>query len=419
MQLGDIDLHNPDTFVRSVPHEAFKLLRREAPVHFCKERAGKGFWAVTRYEDVVTVSKDPGRFSSYRGATNIEDYAPEDLSLVQMMMLNMDPPQHGKFRRLVSTGFTPRVITFLEPRIRAVTTEILDKIALKGEMDFVASVAAELPLQVIAELMGIPMEDRHKVFEWTNRLIGFDDPEFHTSPEDGKMAAMEVWMYANALASQRKGVIGHDLVSILVNSVVDGEQLTDAEFDSFFLLLAVAGNETTRNLVSGGMLALMEHPDQRDRVLKDPSLLPSAVEEMLRWVTPVMYFRRTATRDTELGGQKIREGDKVVIYYPGANRDENVFQNPDVFDVGRTPNEHLSFGVGEHFCMGAGLARLEIRVMFEQILERFPDMELAGPVARLRSNFLNGYKRMPVRYTPERSRSADRIETNQRLSDSP
>jgi cholest-4-en-3-one 26-monooxygenase len=411
MRLEDIDLQNPGSFVQSVPHDVFRFLRAEAPVArieermgsgFMKDQKGRGFWAVTQYQDVVTVSKDPGRFSSWRGGTNIEDFPEEDLSLIRLIMLNMDPPQHGKFRKLVSLGFTPRVISFLEPRIRMVTNQILDGIAKRGECDFVTSVAAELPLQVIAELIGIPMEDRHKVFDWSNRLIGFDDPDFATSPEDGKMAAMEVWMYANSLAEQRKDGDGGDFVSILMNAEVDGERLSTEEFDSFFLVLAVAGNETTRNLISGGMQALIEHPEQRKRLIDDPSLIPSGVEEMLRWVSPVMNFRRTATRDTELHGQKIKENDKVVIYYSSANRDEAVFKSPEVFDVGRTPNEHLAFGVGEHFCLGSSLARLEIRVIFEELLRRFPDMELAGPVARLRSNFLNGIKRMPVKFTPEK-----------------
>jgi cholest-4-en-3-one 26-monooxygenase len=403
MRPEDIDLNNPDTYVQRVPHDAFRWMRKESPVHFQPDNArARGYWAITRYEDVVTISKDPGRFSSYRGGTNIEDYPEEELSLIRLIMLNMDPPQHGKFRRLVSQGFTPLVTSFLEPRVRAVTTEILDRIAQRGEADFVRTVAAELPLQVIAELLGIPDTDRDKLFDWSNRLIGFDDPEFQTSHEDGKIAAMEMWMYANQLAEERQGnADGHDLVSILMRGEVDGEKLTVQEFDSFFLVLAVAGNETTRNLVSGGMLALMEHPEERARLLANLSLVPSAVEEMLRWVTPVMHFRRTATCDAEIRGQKIREGDKVVMFYPSANRDENVFHDAERFDVGRSPNEHLAFGVGEHFCLGSNLARLEIRVLFEELLRRFPDMELAGPAARLRSSFINGIKRMPVRFTPE------------------
>ena len=405
MRIADVELHNPDVFVRGVPHDAFRVLRKEAPIYFQKEandRRGRGYWALTKHEDVIAVSKDPARFSSHRGGTNIEDYEEEDLSAIQMMMVNMDPPQHNQFRRLASTGFTPRMVARMEPHIRAVTNGILDKVASKGSADFVTSIAAELPLQVIAEMMGVPHEERHKLFDWSNRLIGFDDPEFQTSLADGKIAAMEVWMYASSLAEARRGVKGEDLVSVLINAEIEGQQLSEAEFDAFFLLLAVAGNETTRNLISGGMLALIENPEQRQRLIDDPSLIPSAVEEMLRWVTPVMYFRRTATKDTEIRGQKIKEGDKVVMYYSSANRDEDVFPNGDKFDVGRTPNEHLAFGTGQHFCLGANLARLEIRVMFEELLRRQPDIELGGPVRRLRSNFINGYKEIPVRFTAEK-----------------
>jgi cholest-4-en-3-one 26-monooxygenase len=403
MRLTEVDLYNTEVYVRGVPHDAFRFLRAEVPVYFHPEPGGAGFWAVTKYEDIVTVGKDPTRFSSHRGGTNIRDYPPEDLSAIQMMMVNMDPPQHTKFRRLVSQGFTPRMVAQLEPRIREVTKTILDNVVRTPECDFVTSIAAELPLQVIAELLGIPFEDRGKVFEWSNRLIGFDDPEFQTSLEDGKQAAMEVWTYANELASARKGRQGKDLVSILMDAEVDGVQLTEMEFDSFFLVLAVAGNETTRNLISGGMLALMEHPDQWARLVADPSLIPSAVEEMLRWVTPVMYFRRTATCDTELRGVKIKENEKVCLYYTSANRDEDVFPDPQRFDVGRTPNEHLAFGGGQHFCLGANLARLEIRVMFEELVRRFPRIELRGPVRRLQSNFINGFKEIPVRLAPRAS----------------
>jgi cholest-4-en-3-one 26-monooxygenase len=403
MRLTEVDLYDTEVYVRGVPHDAFRFLRAEAPVYFHPEPGGAGFWAVTKYEDIVTVGKDPGRFSSHRGGTNIRDYPPEDLSAIQMMMVNMDPPQHTKFRRLVSQGFTPRMVAQLEPRIREVTRTILDNVVRTPECDFVTSIAAELPLQVIAELLGIPFEDRGKVFEWSNRLIGFDDPEFQTSLEDGKQAAMEVWTYANQLASARKGHQGKDLVSVLMDAEVDGVQLTEMEFDSFFLVLAVAGNETTRNLISGGMLALMEHPDQWARLVADPSLIPSAVEEMLRWVTPVMYFRRTATCDTELRGVKIKENQKVCLYYTSANRDEDVFPDPQRFDVGRTPNEHLAFGGGQHFCLGANLARLEIRVMFEELVRRFPKIELRGPARRLQSNFINGFKEIPVRLTARAS----------------
>jgi len=407
MELADIDLVNPDNWVPGVPHEALKVLRHKAPV-FWQDMPGsdQGFWAITKYDDVVAISKDPATFSSYRGTALLRDLPKEDLEQTRTIMLNMDPPQHSKYRKLVSQGFTPRMTNALEPRIRKATVEILDQIAARGSCDFVREIAAELPLIVIAELIGIPIEDRAKIFEWSNRLIGYDDPEFQTTEEDGKMAAMEIWLYANQLAEIRTKDPKDDLVSLLMTSEVDGEKLTEMEFDSFFLLLAVAGNETTRNLISGGMLALIEHPEQRQKLLADPSLLNSAVEEMLRWVSPVSQFRRTATRDTEIRGQKIKENDKVVVYYQSANRDEDVFVDPYKFDVARSPNNHIAFGIGEHFCLGANLARLEIRIMFEEILRRLPDIELAGPVRRLRSNFINGIKEMPVKFTPPRVRAA-------------
>ncbi|HET6339346.1 MAG TPA: cytochrome P450 [Polyangiales bacterium] len=398
-----MDVYDLDSYQRAIPHDVFGRLRKESPVNFNPEPSGPGFWAVTKYADVVTISKDPKTFSSARGGTNLTELAPEDLSVVQMLMVNMDPPRHNKFRNLVSKGFTPRMIAQLEPLIRRAATRTVDAVAKRGECDFVRTVAGELPLIIIADLLGIPQEDRGKVFDWSNRLIGFDDPEFQTSLADGKVAAGELWMYANQIAAQRRAKPEMDLTSVLVHASVDGEQLSELEFDAFFLMLAVAGNETTRNAISGGVLALSQHPNQRKRLLDDPSLIPSAVEEILRWVTPVIHFRRTAMRDVELRGAMIHEGDKVAVFYSSANRDEDVFPDPFKFDVGRTPNEHLAFGVGQHFCLGASLARLELRIIFEELLRRLPDFTLAGDVRRLRSNFINGIKEMPVRFTPEAS----------------
>jgi cholest-4-en-3-one 26-monooxygenase len=393
----DVDLSNPDTFVEGIPLAVFQRLRTEAPLYWQPEKAGQGFWCVTRYADLMAVSKDPLTFSSARGGTNIFDVSEEDLSMVRLLMLNMDPPKHNKFRRLVSTGFTARMVTQLEPHVREICRHLIDKVVERESFDFVTEIAAELPLLVIAELLGVPVADRHKVFEWSNSLVGFDDPEYRTSLETGKIASAQMWAYANQLAMERKEHPLGDLVSVLMEAEVDGDRLSEAEFDSFFLLLAVAGNETTRNLISGGMRALIEHPDERARVLADPSLLPTAIEELLRWVSPLIHFRRTATRDVEMHGKTIREGDKVVIFYPSANNDERVFVNPQTFNVSRAPNEHLAFGIGEHFCLGANLARLEIRLIFEEMLRRLPDLELAGSVRRLRSNFINGIKAMPVR----------------------
>jgi cholest-4-en-3-one 26-monooxygenase len=400
MKLSDVDLFSPAVYATGVPHEAFRVLRAESPVYFHKEPNGPGFWAITKHQDIVNISKDPKRFSSWRGGTILQDLSGEDLAANRAMMLNMDPPQHSKYRRLVSQGFTPRMTARLELHTREITTQIIDKIIKKGTCDFVTDVAAQLPLAVIAEMLGVPESDRQRLFDLSNTLIGTDDPDFQRSPDDGKRAAFEMWAYAHNLASQRKGVQAEDLTSILVNGVVDGEQLNEMEFNGFFLLLAVAGNETTRNLISGGMLALIQHPQERAKLMADRSLLPSAIEEMLRWVTPINYFRRTATCDVELRGQTIKENDKLALFYSSANRDEEIFEEPYAFQITRSPNEHLAFGVGEHFCLGASLARLEIRVMFEQILDRLPDLELCGPIPRLRSNLVNGIKSIPVRFSP-------------------
>ena len=397
--LAEVDLLNPDNFVQGVPYHFFQLLRREAPVYRHAEPDGPGFWALMKYQDIVKVSMDSATFSSWVGGTNIHDLPEDSLSFIRMIMLNMDPPQHTKYRRLVSKGFTPKIVQAMEPHVRTIANEIIDRVAGRTEGDFVSDIAAELPLQVILELMGVPVEDRHLVFDWSNRMIGFDDPEYQTSPEDGRAAATDMFMYANQLAVDRKRSPQADVISTLMRAELDGEALTETEFDAFFVLLSVAGNETTRNLISGGMLALLEHPEQRERLLADPSLIATAIDEMLRWVTPVIYFRRTVTHDTEIRGQKIREGEKVVMYYGSGNRDEEVFPDGDLFDVARDPNPHITFGPGgAHFCLGASLARLEIRVMFEELLRRLPDIELAGPVSRLRSNFIAGIKHMPVRF---------------------
>ena len=395
----DVGLDDPERFAGGVPHEVLTRLRAESPVVRHLERGGPGFWAITRHADVVRISKDPETFSSVLG-TNIFDPPAADLPLIQAILLNMDPPQHVKFRRIVKAGFTPNRAQKLEPHVRAIARAIVDEIAHKGECDFVTDVAAELPLRVITEMLGVPEGDRRRIFELSNRLIlGANATPGQMA--DSKAAAMEMWLYAHRLAEERKRRPGDDLVSQLLAGEVDGERLSEIEFDSFFLLLAVAGNETTRNLVSGGMLALLEHPAQRDQLISNRGWLPDAVEELLRWVSPISHMRRTATRDVELRGQRILAGEKVVLWYASANRDEEVFERPFRFDVRRRPNRHLAFGIGEHFCLGSHLARMETRVLFEELLRRLPDLELGGPVQRLASNFVNGIVSMPVRFHAE------------------
>ncbi len=395
----DIDFWDPDLYAtRGYPHAEFTRLRRECPVYWQEWPAGRGFWVISKYEDIVEISRSPDRFSSAWGGTNIEDYEAEDLSAIQMMLVNMDPPQHRAFRRLVRTGFTPRMIKAMEAKIRHHVDEILTPVLQRGECDFVKDVATPLPLALICELLGVPREDWDLIFDLSNRLIGFDDPEYNTSLEDSRIAAMEMWRYANELAESRAGTEGSDLVRVLMNAEIDGEKLDIAQFDGFFLLLSVAGNETTRNAMTQGLLALLEHPEQMRRLWADPSLVPTAVDEFLRWNPPVMYFRRTALSDYELRGQQIKAGDKIVMSYQSANRDEEIFDNPFSFDIRRDPNEHLAFGIGEHFCLGASLARLEMTAFFDAFVRRVTDIELTGDVRRLRSNFINGIKSAPIRF---------------------
>lgn len=406
--MAEFDVYDPGIYVEGIPHATFTRMRAEAPVYWHAEPdGGRGYWAITKYEDVVRISKDPATFSSARGATFIRDANDVDLPVLQTFMLNMDPPQHIRFRNLVKHAFVPKSLPAYEPGIRKMVRQIIDKVAPIGRCDFVNDIAAQLPLRVIAEMLGVPDEDREMVFAWSNIMTSFDDPEFQKSEDSqaaAQAAAMEMYQYAGALGQQRLEKPGDDLVSMLMKGVLDGG-MSAMEFASFFMLLFVAGNETTRNATSGGLLALIEHPAERARLLADPSLLPSAIEEILRWVSPLIYFRRTATRDVEIRGQLIRENDKVAIYYPSANRDEDVFPDPFRFDISRRPNDHLAFGIGQHWCLGANLARLELRCMFEELLRRMPAVELEGEPKRLRSNFLNGITSMPVRFPAERARA--------------
>lgn len=400
LTLQDVDLDNPDHFVAGTPHDAFRLLRREAPVHFNRERTGAGFWVLSKYTDIREASKRPDLYSSALGGTNIMDLPPEDLQLVQMMLINMDPPEHRWFRNIVKAAFLPRAIGHLRESIAELASEIVDEVIEKGECDFVEDVACKMPTRVICEMVGVPREDWDAVYELSNKLVGFDDPAMQAAPEEGKKAAFEMFIYASRLAQKARKNPGDDVASRLLTAEVDGHKLTDMQFNCFFLMLMIAGNETTRTVTTNGMLALMRHPEQWRMVLDDMSLLPGAVEEMCRFDPPVHHFRRTATQDIELRGQTIKKGDKVTFWYPSANRDEEIFDAPDTFDITRSPNDHIAFGAGEHFCLGAHLARLELNVVFEEILTRMKDVQLAGQPRRLRSNFINGVMSMPVTFRP-------------------
>ena len=398
MVTNPVQLDDPNTYRFGPPHDFFDELRRDEPVYWHpSEQYGPGFWVATKYADVIAIERDVKTFSSARGGALLDDQHEG----TELMMLNQDPPQHTRLRNLVARGFTPKVIKAMEPHIREAATVIVDRqLGNDDVIDFVPNFAAELPLVVIAELLGIPYEDRHKIFEWSNRLIGNSDPEYNDGPpEQALEASMELYMYAQSLADARRERPMDDIVTTLITADLDGEQLSDIEFNVFVLLLAVAGNETTRNLISGGMLALMQNPDERARVLADvPGTLDTLVDEMLRYVSPVMYFRRTVTTDTELRGVPLAANDKITIWYGAANRDEDVFTDPHRFDVTRSPNEHIAFGGrGPHYCLGVALAKMEIKVMFEEMLTRVPEMRLVGEPERLRSNLINGIKHMPVR----------------------
>jgi cholest-4-en-3-one 26-monooxygenase len=396
-----VDLSDSRSYVHGVPHAWLAHLRRHDPVHWQDEDGGPGFWAVTRYDDCVTVNRDYERFSSAARGTMPFEMPEEDIAQQGLMMLNMDPPLHTRYRRLVNKGFTPRMVRDLEANVHRLTDDIIDQVIEKGEADFVTDLSAELPLQVIAELLGVPQDDRHRMFEWSNRMVGNEDPEYQTEAEEALNAAMELYAYAAQLFATKRIDPHSDLMSVLTTVEVEGEQLSEMELELFFLLLTVAGNETTRNLMSGAMSSFFQHPDQWQRLLDDRDLLPSAVDEMLRFVSPVMNFRRTATCDLTLSGTEIKAGDKVVFFHASANRDEDVFTDPDSFDIGRAPNPHIAFGGGgPHFCLGTNLARMEIRVMFEHLLDRLPDIRQNGDLQRLQSQFINGVKHLPVAFTP-------------------
>ncbi len=404
MALDDIDLLDLDTFEKGTPHAWFTRLRKEDPVHRHEDPAGNPFWCITKHEDLKSISKNPGLFSSERMGTLLRDPEPESLGALRAIMLNMDPPRHRQYRALINKAFTPRMVTELMPRVRVMVDRIVDNVIEKGECDFVEDLAAPLPMEVICEMMGVPEEDRRAIYEIGNRMVGFDDPELQKDQPildgDYENASAEMFMYATKLAEKARSHPSDDLATALLHAEVDGERLSDFDFNSFFLILAIAGNETTRTVTSNGMLNLIRHPDQRQAILDDMSLIPSAVEEILRFDPAVHNFRRTATADTEIRGVEIKEDDRIILWYPSVNRDEDVFENPQKFDVRRQPNDHLSFGIGEHYCLGANLARMELRLIFEGLLKRLPDLELAAEPRRLHSNFINGVKEMRVTFTP-------------------
>ncbi len=398
MQTEAIDLYDPDGYVDGPPHETFERLRHEQPVYWQPMPDGTGYWAVLRHADLVAVARDPKTYSASRGGVVLEDLAPETLAMMQDMLLAMDPPRHVGYRRNVAPQFVPRVINQLEPRVRAICREIMRDAAARGDVDFVHDVCAKLPSQVVGELVGIPESDWPQIHTWSERNSGGQDPDFSSGySEDASNATIEMAMYAIGLAGQRRAEPRDDLTTLMLAMELDGEPMTDIQFGSFFVQLVTAGNDTTRTMLSSGLLALLDHPEQLAELRADPSLIPGAVEEILRWANPLHYFRRTATRDAQLGGAEILEGQKVGMIYTSANRDAAVFSDPHRFDIHRDPNPHLSFGSGEHFCLGVHLARLEGRVFFEELFATFPTIEQTGPARRQRSNLNNALKALPVR----------------------
>jgi cytochrome P450 len=409
------DVFDPRVFARGLPHEAFRRLRDTAPVCWQEEPevlgwpAGPGYWAVTRYADVRYVLRTPEVFSSWLGATQIRDPDAGDLDFIRRMILNMDPPEHGRLRKVVTAAFTRRRLERLADRIAERARDLLGEVAGRGRCDLPVEVTDEFPLANLADLLGVPPADRPLLLRWTNRVIGYQDPEHAevvrdasgrpVNPRSPAMLA-DMFDYARQLAADKRRHPSGDLMTALASASTGGRSLDDAELAMFFFLLVIAGNDTVRSALPGGVLALVQHPAEADRLRREPALLPSAIEEMLRWHPPVLSFRRTAAGDTELAGQRIRRGDKVVVYHASANYDERAFPEPYRFNISREPNDHLTFGQGPHLCLGAHFARLQMRIFFGEMLGLMHDIELDGEPVRLTSNFINGLTHLPLRWRP-------------------
>jgi cytochrome P450 len=398
ISIGGVDLVDPGTYEAGMPYEAFRELRRTAPVAWHPYKDGPGFFTLTGYDEVQTVSRDSATWSSQATGVNYE-VSPADETSAGLLMLQMDPPRHTEFRKLINKGFTPRQVARLNDHIADMARQIVDDVIERGECDFVDEVAGALPSYVIAEMLGIPLQDGRRLYELSEIL----NSGYVVGDSTFEHAVTQMFQYGTELAARKRTEPGEDIATALLHAEVDGQSLTDFEFNLFFILLMNAGGDTTRNLVAAGILALLQHPSERQRLEADAALMPSAIEEMLRYTSPVTVFMRTATKDTDLHGVSIKAGERAAMFYPSANRDESRFADPDRFDIGRAPNPHLAFGGGgTHFCLGANLARVEATAIIPEVLSRMRGLELAGPVTRTRSNLINGIHSMPVRFTPAR-----------------
>jgi cytochrome P450 len=395
-----VDLYDPDAYVAGPPHELFAELRRTQPVYFQEMTGEPGYWMVLKHADVVHVAREATLFSASEGGVMLENLEASQLDMMRNMLLAMDPPRHVDYRRPVAPRFKARVIAEMEPQIRAICREIMAGAAARGDVEFVHDVTSSLPSRVIGQLMGLPAEDLPMIHRLAEMNTSGQDAEY-MSANDVPQASIDMAMYAIEFAGRRRSEEPRpDLTTLLLETDFNGHYMTDVDFGSFFVQLVTAGNDTTKTMLASGLLTLLEHPNQLNALRADPSFVPGAVEEILRYANPLHYFRRTTTRDTELRGVKIPAGEKVAMIYTSANRDEDVFADPQHFDIWRTPNPHLSFGIAEHFCLGVHLARLEGRVFFEELLATFPTIELTGEPVRVRSNLNNALKVLPIRLKP-------------------
>jgi cytochrome P450 len=402
VDLDRIDLMDEDLYTDGPPHQLFARMRAEAPVMKTTAAEGGDFWAVTKAADITAISKDPETFSSEKNGVFLREGMPMPLEVLNQVILGMDPPRHTKYRGIVQKAFTPRIVAQQEAQIRERVNRLIDEFCEDGETDLVNALSVELPLQVIAVMLGVPYEDRHQLFDWTHQIeLSVGDPNV-----SGVEALGQIGLYLAGKVTERRANPGDptdDLTTALIQAEVDGEQLNDFEIAAMFGLLMFAGNDTTRNTISGGTIALIEHPDQRQMMIDGTANIEDAVEEMIRWQTPVMWFKRTPTRNTEIRGVEVMEGDAVIIYYASGSRDEELVPDPMKFDITRDRTAHQAFGGGgRHFCLGSPLARLELKLVMPEIVKRLPDLELNGPVVRTKSNWVHGYTSVPVKFTPSK-----------------